>query len=110
MNDTLKVLETRRSCRNFDPAKPVSDEAVQAIVKAGTYAPTGRGIQSPIIIAVSNKELRDEISAENARIMGVCFRPNSRIRFLSAMKKYDDSNVKMVEINAFGKFFAIFPA
>ena len=55
MNDTLKVLETRRSCRNFDPAKPVSDEAVQAIVKAGTYAPTGRGIQSPIIIAVSNK-------------------------------------------------------
>ena len=71
MNDTLKVLETRRSCRNFDPAKPVSDEAVQAIVKAGTYAPTGRGIQSPIIIAVSNKELRDEISAENARIMGV---------------------------------------
>ena len=41
MNDTLKVLETRRSYRNFDPAKPVSDEAVQAIVKAGTYAPTG---------------------------------------------------------------------
>lgn len=71
MNDTLKVLETRRSCRNFDPAKPVSDEAVQAIVKAGTYAPTGRGLQSPIIIAVSNKKLRDEISAENARIMGV---------------------------------------
>ena len=35
MNDTLKVLETRRSCRNFDPAKPISDEAVQAIVKAG---------------------------------------------------------------------------
>ena len=70
MNETLKVLELRRSCRNFDPAKPVSDEAVQAIVKAGTYAPTGRGSQSPIIIAVSNKELRDEISAENARIMG----------------------------------------
>ena len=43
-------------------------------------------------------------------IFGVCFRPNSRIRFLSAMKKYDDNNVKMVEINAFGKFFAIFPA
>ena len=43
-------------------------------------------------------------------IFGVCFRPNSRIRFLSAMKKYDDSSVKMVEINAFGKFFAIFPA
>lgn len=70
MNETLKVLETRRSCRNFDPSKRVSDEDIQAIVKAGTYAATGMGMQSPIIIAVSNKELRDQLSEENAKIMG----------------------------------------
>jgi nitroreductase len=71
MNETLKVLETRRSCRNFDKEKMVSEEDLQAILKAGTYAATGMGKQSPIIIAVTNKELRDELSKENARIMGV---------------------------------------
>ena len=70
MNETLKVMETRRSCRNFDKKKMVSAEDIEAIVKAGTYAPTGRGKQSPIIIAVTNKELRDQLSAENAKIMG----------------------------------------
>lgn len=37
MNETLKVLETRRSCRNFDREKMVPEEDIQAIVKAGTY-------------------------------------------------------------------------
>ena len=69
MNDTLKVLETRRSCRNFDPDKMISEEDLNAIIKAGTYAPTGMGKQSPIIIAVTNKEMRDMISKENAKIM-----------------------------------------
>lgn len=71
MNEALKVLETRRSCRNFNTEKMVSEEDIQAIVKAGTYAATGMGKQSPIIIAVTNKELRDQVSAENAKIMGI---------------------------------------
>ncbi len=75
MNETLKVLETRRSCRAFDPDKRISEEDLQAIIKAGTYAPTGMGKQSPIIIAVTNKELRDQISAENAKIMGTDIDP-----------------------------------
>ena len=75
MNETLKVLETRRSCRAFDPDKRISEEDLQAIIKAGTYAPTGMGKQSPIIIAVTNKELRDQISAENAKIMGADIDP-----------------------------------
>ena len=70
MNETLKVLETRRSCRNFDREKMVPEEDIQAIVKAGTYAATGMGRQSPIIIAVTNQDLRDKLSAENAKIMG----------------------------------------
>lgn len=75
MNETLKVLETRRSCRNFDSAKMVSEADLEAVIKAGTYAATGMGKQSPIIIAVTNKELRDEISKENAKIMGVDIDP-----------------------------------
>ena len=69
MNETLKVLESRRSCRNFK-SEPVENEKLEEIIKAGTYAPTGMGKQSPIIIAVTNKELRDKIAEENRRIGG----------------------------------------
>ena len=60
MNEVLKVLESRRSCRNFKPDM-VKQEELKAIIKAGTYAATGMGKQSPIIIAVTNKELRDAL-------------------------------------------------
>ena len=69
MNETLKVLETRRSCRNFKPDM-VPEEDLKAIIKAGTYAATGMGKQSPIIIAVTDKAARDAISDENRKIGG----------------------------------------
>ena len=69
MIDTLKVLETRRSCRNFKPDM-IPEETLEQIVRAGTYAPTGMGKQSPIILAVTNKDLRDQFSEENRKIMG----------------------------------------
>ena len=69
MNETLKVLEARRSCRNFKP-DTVNKEDLDAIIKAGTYAATGMGKQSPIIIAVTDKNLRDKIAEENRKIGG----------------------------------------
>lgn len=69
MNETLKVLEERRSCRKFKPDM-ITDEELNSVLRAGTFAPTGVGKQSPIIIAVTNKECRDEIAKENARILG----------------------------------------
>lgn len=69
MSETLKVLETRRSCRAYK-TQLIEEEKLQAIIKAGTYAATGMGRQSPIIIAVTNKEMRDKLSAMNAKIMG----------------------------------------
>ena len=69
MNETLKVLETRRSCRSFQPNMVEADK-LEAIIKAGTFASTGRGKQSPIIVAVTNKEMRDQISEENRKIGG----------------------------------------
>lgn len=69
MNDTLKVLETRRSCRNFKPDM-VSEDDLKAIIRAGTYAATGMGKQSPLIIAVTDKTMRDEISEANRKIGG----------------------------------------
>lgn len=75
MNDTLKVLETRRSCRNFDTNRKVSEDDIQAILRAGTYAASGKGKQSAIILAVTNKELIGRLSKENARILGVDIDP-----------------------------------
>ncbi|MCR5629488.1 nitroreductase [Eubacterium sp.] len=69
MNETIKVLETRRSCRNFK-SDMIKDEELKTILEAGTYAATGMGKQSPIIIAVTDKNLRDEISEENRKIGG----------------------------------------
>lgn len=69
MAETLKVLESRRSCRAYKN-ELIEEEKLQAIIKAGTYAATGMGKQSPIIIAVTNKALRDKLSGMNANIMG----------------------------------------
>ena len=74
MNETLKVLESRRSCRKFTARMP-SQEDIEAIIRAGTFAASGMGKQPMKIIAVTNKEMRDKISEENAKIMGTNMDP-----------------------------------
>lgn len=70
MNETMKILiETRRSCKKYKPDM-ITQEELDAVIKAGTYAPTGGNKQTPIIIAVTNKELRDELSVANGKIAG----------------------------------------
>ena len=65
--DALECLKTRRSCRAYSDRMP-SCEVLERICEAGTYAPTGHGKQSPLIVAVTNKEVRDRLSAMNARV------------------------------------------
>lgn len=69
MSETLKVLESRRSCRSYRP-ELIEDEKLEKIIKAGTFAASGMGKQSPIIIAVTNREMRDRLSVMNAAVMG----------------------------------------
>lgn len=69
MNETLQVLKTRRSIRNFTQ-KEIEEDVLKQIVEAGTYAPTGRGMQNPVILVIRNEELRKRIAAENAEIGG----------------------------------------
>ena len=69
MNEMLQLMQTRRSCRNFKPDM-LPDDIIQQICEAGTFAPTGMNRQSPIIIAVKDKALRDKLSVMNAEIMG----------------------------------------
>ena len=65
---TMEDLLTRRSVREYTDQVPPM-EVIEEICKAGTYAPTGMNRQSPIIIAVTNKEMRDKLSRLNARVM-----------------------------------------
>ena len=69
MNETLKTLMERRSCRSYKP-DPVPAEILNQILEAGTYAATGMGRQSPIMIAVTDKKVRDHLSKMNAAVMG----------------------------------------
>ena len=69
MSDVLETIKSRRSIRKYK-SDMIPQDKLEKIIEAGTYAATGMGKQSPIIIAVTNKELRDKLSAMNAKIMG----------------------------------------
>ena len=68
--DALQNLLTRRSIRKYKPDM-LPREIIDRIIEAGTYAPTGKNQQSPTIIAVTNKELRDRMSELNAAVLGL---------------------------------------
>ena len=70
MADTLTTLKTRRSCRAYKP-EHVEDEKLNAITEAGTYAATGMGKQSPIILVVKDQEIRNKLAKINAAAMGM---------------------------------------
>lgn len=69
MAETLQTLKQRRSIRKYK-SDMIPEDVISKIVEAGTYAPTGMGRQSPIIIAVTNKEMRDRLSQMNAHFLG----------------------------------------
>ena len=69
MNEVLKVLKERRSCRSYRPEQ-ITDEELNAVLEAGTYAPTARGQQSPIIVAVQNPAVVEQLRKMNAAVLG----------------------------------------
>lgn len=75
-NITLEVLKNRRAIRKFK-SEQIKDEELQAVLEAGTFAPTGRGTQSPLIIAVQNKEDIATLNRLSAEIMGINPRPGT---------------------------------
>lgn len=69
MKETLQDLKTRRSCRKFKPEQ-IRREELDQILEAGTYAPTGMGMQSPIMVVIQDKETIARLSRMNAAVMG----------------------------------------
>lgn len=68
--EALQNILTRVSVKKYKPDR-VAKELLDRIIEAGTYAPTGRNAQSPIILAVTNTQVRDELSRLNAKVMGM---------------------------------------
>lgn len=69
MNEVLNVIRSRRAVRAYT-ADPVPQELLRTVCEAGTYAPTGRGRQSPTIVAVTDAACRERLARLNAEVMG----------------------------------------
>ena len=67
-NPVLDAMRDRRSIRRYKPDLPPK-EALQQIIDAGLYAASGHGLQTAIIVAVTDKALRDRLSEMN-RVIG----------------------------------------
>ena len=69
MNETMRALLTRRSVRKYKPEMPKKEDLEQ-IIQAGLYAASGKGGQSSIILAVTDKALRDQMMEMNRKVGG----------------------------------------
>ena len=69
MNETLKVLKERRSVRKYK-AEQIRDEELNAILEAGTWAPSAKGLQTSVMVVVQDPETIAWMSKLNAEIQG----------------------------------------
>ena len=69
MNTTLDDILTRRSVRKFKAEMP-NRETLEQIIEAGLYAASGHGMQSSIVVTVTDKKLRDRLMEMNQLIGG----------------------------------------
>ena len=70
MKTCNEIIMSRRSTKKYLPDVMPSREDIDRIIEAGINAASGRNLQASIVIAVTNKEIRDRLSAANASVMG----------------------------------------
>ena len=70
MNEVIKAIKERRSIRSFKAQMPKKEELEQ-IIEAGLYAASGMGKQSAIVVAITNKDVRDKLMKANQKVMNV---------------------------------------
>ncbi|MCF0230462.1 MAG: nitroreductase [Parasporobacterium sp.] len=74
MNEVIKAIKERRSIRSFK-SEQITDEQLNAILEAGSYAASGMGEQRSMMVAVQNSEIIAEMSKANAEVMGADIDP-----------------------------------
>ena len=83
MSQAIDMIKSRRSVRSFKD-EMIPRDVLETILEAGTWAATGMNRQSPIILAVTNRQLRDRLSALNAQILNSMGRDGSHDPFYGA--------------------------
>lgn len=69
MNETVEIIKSRRSIRKYKPQCPKKEE-LEVVISAGVCAPSGRNLQSAIIVAVTNPDDVKTLSRLNAQVRG----------------------------------------
>lgn len=69
MNEVLKCLQTRRSCRSYKPEQ-LRQEDLEQILTAGTFAASGMGKQAGRIVVLQDPATIAELERMNAQILG----------------------------------------
>ena len=67
MNEVLQVLRQRRSIRKFQP-RQIRPEELDAILEAGTWAPSGKNLQTAVMVVVQDAPTIAYLSQLNAQI------------------------------------------
>lgn len=70
MNEVIENIKTRRSIKKYK-SDMLPQELIDVIAEAGTYAPSGLNKQSPIILEITNKEVRDKLAQINGKVAGM---------------------------------------
>ncbi len=70
MNETVKNLISRKSCKSYLP-EHITLEEMNEILAAGQNAPSGRNLQTPIFIAVQDDETVSLLKKLNANVLGM---------------------------------------
>lgn len=73
-NEVIQNIITRRAIKKYK-AEQITDEELQTVMKAGLYAPSGRGMQSPVMVAVQDEETMAQIVRMNAAVMSADSNP-----------------------------------
>ena len=69
-NNMLDLIKTRRSVRAYRPEQ-IKPQELDAVTEAGAWAPTGRGLQSPVIVAVQDPKYRQAVMELNKKARGM---------------------------------------
>lgn len=73
-NEVIQNIITRRSIKQYKDQQ-ITDEELQTVLDAGLYAPSGMGMQSPVMVVVQDKDTMAQIVRMNAAVMNAASNP-----------------------------------
>jgi len=107
--DAMECLLNRRSIRKYK-TEQIKDSELDAVLKAGTYAPTGKGLQSPLIVVVQDPETIADLARLNNEVSGRDYDPfygaPTLLIVFSDSKAYPDHDGSLVLGNLMNAAYA----